>query len=91
MYIYYYIIFMYEIYLSSIAVYSVASTKETAFVIGGSNAVSDDDRDPDFITQFKNDVWSFYGNLQKGRSWHGSISIGSKTMVIGGYTPDSDP
>ena len=40
----------------------------------------------DVIAKFENNNWSLYGNLQKGRSWHGSISSGGKTMIIGGYT-----
>ena len=39
----------------------------------------------DVIAQFKNNAWSLYGNLQKPRSNHESISSGDLTMIIGGY------
>ena len=67
-------------YSRRISRYSTASTKEAAFVIGG--------RDLDVIAQFQNNQWSRYGNLQKRRSLHGSITSGSLTMIIGGYTND---
>ena len=80
----------YDIYLninfSSISYYSVASTKEAAFIIGGLN--SGDFTYYDMIAQFKDDAWSLYGNLQKRRLLHGSITSGDETMIIGGGTND---
>ena len=58
--------------------YSVASTNEAAFVIGGSSS-------RDIIAQFKDNAWSLYGNLQKSRFNHASITSGDMTMIIGGY------
>ena len=72
------------VYLRLIAGYSVASTSEAAFVIGGydgSSAV-------DVIAKFQNDEWSLYGNLRKRRHFHGSITSGTETFVIGGWTDD---
>ena len=80
----------YDIYLninfSSISYYSAASTKEAAFIIGGLN--SGDFTYYDMIAQFKDDAWSLYGNLQRPRYSHGSITFGDQTMVIGGVTSD---
>ena len=42
----------------------------------------------DIIAQFKDNVWSLYGNLQKPRSNQGSITSGDMTMIIGGKTND---
>ena len=71
---------------SKIFFYSVASTNEAAFVIGGSQ--EDSSSYLDVIAQFKDNAWSLYGNLQKRRFLHGSITSGDETMVIGGMTND---
>ena len=42
----------------------------------------------DVIAQFKDNVWSLYGNLQKRRGYHASITSGDTIMVIGGWTSD---
>ena len=42
----------------------------------------------DVIAQFKDNTWSLYGNLQRRRQLHGSITSGDETMIIGGYTND---
>ena len=67
---------------SRIVGYSVASTPEAAFVIGGYDGSSK----TSVIAQFKNDEWSLYGNLQQSRGFHGSITFGTQTLVIGGWT-----
>ena len=41
------------------------------------------------IAEFKNDQWNELDDLNIGRYRHGSITIGSQTMIIGGYTPSS--
>ena len=68
-------------FLSKIHWYSVASTNEAAFVIGG--AIS-----RNIIAQFKDNEWSLYGNLQRPRNNHASITSGDMTIVIGGWTND---
>ena len=73
-------------FTSQIFYYSVASTNEAAFVIGGSQ--QDGSSYLEFIAQFKDNTWSLYGNLQKRRSLHGSITSGDETMIIGGQTND---
>ena len=68
--------------------YSVASTKEAAFVFGGSNGRGSNSPDPtiyDLIAKFENYEWSRFGSLQQSRFYHGSITSGSKTMIFGGY------
>ena len=57
--------------------YSTAATDEAAYIIGGADY-------SDSITEFKNDQWRKLGNLIQGRQVPGSISIGPKTMVVGG-------
>ena len=42
----------------------------------------------DVIAQFKDNVWSLYGNLHKSRSNHASITSGDMTMIIGGISSD---
>ena len=69
------------IILSEIWAYSTASTSEAAYIIGGWYTRS-------LIAQFKNDAWSQFGTLAKGRAYHGSISLGNEFMVIGGYSDD---
>ena len=67
--------------LSKISGYSVASTNDAAFLIGGwtgSSAL-------DVIAQFKDNAWSLYGNLQKPRNSHASITSGDMTIIIGGW------
>ena len=32
-----------------------------------------------------NGNWSFFGNLQKKRAFHGSISLNGRLLIIGGY------
>ena len=68
--------------LSRISYYSVASTKNATFVIGGWNGLSN----LDVIAKFKDNAWSLYGNLQKPRCNHASITSADMTMIIGGAT-----
>ena len=72
------------VYLRKISLYSVASTSAAAFVIGGNDGSSYFD----VIAKYDHGQWSRYGNLQKSRSNHGSITSGTDTLVIGGYTDD---
>ena len=62
--------------------YSVSSTNQAAFFIGGRHR----DSHSTIIAKYENDQWSLHGNLKKGRYSHGSIKSGTKTIVIGGYT-----
>ena len=62
--------------------YSTAATDEAAYIIGGYQGSDYSST----IAEFKNDQWRRLGDLTQGRSYHGSISIGRQTMVVGGYT-----
>ena len=64
--------------------YSVASTNQAAFFIGGRHASSP----LSTIAKYENDAWSEYGNLKRSRGGHGSITYGTTTIVIDGYTMD---
>ena len=74
------------VYLRRISHFSVASTSEAAFVIGGLDGSSY----LDVIAKFENYEWSLYGNLRKRRSTHGSITSGTDTLIIGGWTDDGE-
>ena len=65
-------------FYSKIFYYSVASTDESAFLLGGSPSSEN------IIAQFKDNQWSLYGNLQKQRFAHGTIMQEDQMMVIGG-------
>ena len=62
----------------------MASTDQSAFVIGGWTGTSN----LDLIAKFHDNIWSFYGNLQKRRNSHASIKLDDKIMIIGGLTDD---
>ena len=62
--------------------YSTAATDEAAYIIGG---YQDSTYSPT-IAELKNDQWRKLGDLTQGRAYQGSISIGQRTMVVGGYT-----
>ena len=70
------------VYLRYMCFYSTTSTSNAAYFIGGYYT-------REVIAEFKNDSWRQLGTLKKGRSYHGSISLGDETMVIGGYSSDS--
>ena len=64
--------------------YSVASTNQAAFFIGGYDGSSR----LSTIAKYENDNWSLHGNLKRRRSVHASITYGTETIVIGGNTND---
>ena len=72
----------YEIVFRQVIAYSTASTSEAAYIIGGQNTKA-------IIAEFKNDGWRQFGTLKQGRHYHGSITLGDETMVVGGYGSDS--
>ena len=77
----------------SISGYSTASTEDAAYIIGGHAFSSSTDFYAESsyvntIAEFKNDQWRQLGNpLSLGRRYHGSITVGDQTMVIGGTRP----
>ena len=62
--------------------YSTAATSDAAYIIGGNQGSPYSQT----IAEFKDDQWRKLGDLTAGRQYHGSVSIGQKTMVVGGYT-----
>ena len=69
--------------LRKISHYSVSSTNQAAFFIGGIFASYSS-----VIAKYENDEWSRLGNLKRRRSNHGSIISGTEIIVIGGWTND---
>ena len=65
-----------------VSYYSTAATSDAAYVIGGYQ----DGSYSTTIAEFKNNQWRKLGDLTQGRQHHGSISVGFRTMVVGGYT-----
>ena len=61
--------------------YSTAATFDAAYIIAGWAG--------DYlktIAEFKNNQWRKVGDLTQQRYGHASISVGLRTMVVGGYT-----
>ena len=63
---------------SAIYLYSATQTSDAAYIIGGMNAQN-------IIAEFKNDQWRQLDDLNTKRRAHGSITLRSQTMIIGGY------
>ena len=63
--------------LSYIARYSTANTPDAAYIIGGRLT-------PNFVAEFKDDKWARLDYLKKGRYDYGSITVGTRTMIVGG-------
>ena len=57
--------------------YSTASSPDAAYIIGGAGASN-------IVAVFKNDQWTQLDDLNKGRASHGSITVGTRTMIVGG-------
>ena len=38
----------------------------------------------DIIAQFREEIWSIYGKLEKPRATHESIRFGNEIMIFGG-------
>ena len=72
---------VFEQLFSQITEYSVASTENAAFIIGGYNW---DGTVLDIIAKFQDNQWTRYGSLKATRRLHGSIQSGDLTMIIGG-------
>ena len=70
-----------------IALYAVASTARSAFIIGGWNGRDENSNgiSTSIVAEFKDGQWTEFGNLLKSRSYHRAITFNGKTMIIGGY------
>ena len=74
-------------FIFRISHYAVASTDESVYIIGGYTNVW-----PYYtstIAEYKDGDWKNVGSLAQGRSYHGAITSGSITMVVGGQ-PNSN-
>ena len=67
-----------------IAFYSTAQTADAAYVIGGQHT-SFQNIVAQYYNDGNNDIWKQLSNLNRGRYGHGSILIGDKTLIIGGW------
>ena len=65
-------------FLSYIGRYSTASSPDAAYIIGGYWSWN-------LVVEFRNDQWTNLENLNKGRYAHGSITVGTGTMIVGGH------
>ena len=64
---------------SRISEYSTASSPDAAYIIGGHHTQN-------LVAEFRDDKWAYLDYLNKKRYRHGSITVGTKTMIVGGYT-----
>ena len=64
-------------FFSSISDYSTANTPDSAYIIGGAYTEN-------LVAEFRNDQWAKLDDLKQGRARHGSITVGSRTMIVGG-------
>ena len=71
---------------SRINSYSVASTDDAAYFIGGRMG---SENEQDIIAQFKEEIWSIFGKLEKPRATHESIRFGNEVMIFGGETNET--
>ena len=62
---------------SYIAYYSTANSPDAAYIIGGF-------KNQYLVAEFRDDQWTQLDDLNKGRYRHGSITIGTRTMIVGG-------
>ena len=62
---------------SRICGYSTANSPDAAYIIGGIDTRN-------IVAVFKNDQWTQLDDLNKERYFHGSITIGTKMMIVGG-------
>ena len=68
------------ILLSHLAGYSTANTPEAAYIIGGFVTKN-------LVAEFRDDQWALLDDLSKSRYRQGSITVGSQTMIVGGWDP----
>ena len=82
-----FIFVIYDYYLSRINSHSVASTDDAAYFIGG--GMGPGNGQLDIIAQFREEIWSIYGQLQKARATHESLRFGNEVMIFGGVTNET--
>ena len=64
---------------SQISEYSAANSPDAAYIFGGWYTGS-------LVAEFRNGRWAQLDDLNKGRSYHRSITVGAQTMIVGGIT-----
>ena len=64
--------------LSDISKYSTANTLDAAYIIGGTSTEN-------LVAEFRDDKWAGFDYLTTMRYAHGSITVGTQTMIVGGY------
>ena len=57
--------------------YSTAQSSDSAYIIGGTYSEN-------VIAEFQESQWRRLNELNRPRLRHGSITVGTKTMVVGG-------
>ena len=76
----------YDYYLSRINGHSVASTDDAAYFFGGRMGSVNEQ---DIIAQFREEIWSIFGKLEKPRVTHESLRFGNEVMIFGGETNET--
>ena len=66
-------------FFSYIAYYSTANTPDAAYIIGGMFTSN-------LVAEFRDDQWTQLDDLNKGRKVTGAITVGTQTMIVGGYS-----
>ena len=67
----------------SFSYYATASTSESVLIIGGYTCGNPPKTS--IVAEYKNGNWKNVGNLTKALEGHGAITLGSITMVVGGF------
>ena len=62
---------------SYIAQYSTANSPDAAYILGGFYTQT-------LVAEFRNDKWTQLDYLNNGRYGHESITVGTRTMIVGG-------
>ena len=70
-----------NVYFRGIYHYSTTHTSDAVFIIGGHDTNN-------IVAEFRDNQWQQIATLNRGRSQHGSISLGLLTVIIGGETTD---
>ena len=68
----------------SISAYSTVATTDAVYIIGGYDFICDCYLST--VAKYRNHQWYHVEDLHERRGYHGSITVGEKTMIIGGYS-----
>jgi len=63
---------------SRISAYSTAKSADAAYIIGGAYTKN-------LVAEFKDGQWVQLDDLNEGRSFQNSITVGTQTMIVGGW------